>query len=617
MKNTVIRIISVVISLAMLLVLPVTASAAVSSSLNVVETSATTLPTAEGANPVIVVNGWEHNNLYVNPNSRTAEQVFPPDPNAMVVVAEAIVNYILMGENYYDEVTQYIGQTLAGYFKYIPCNLDGTPQTGVGVKKLTHSLAFYQKDEALVKEMAGDLGLICAAEAGFDRVYVFSYDWRCSPMDLASEFNDFVHEVVMKETGASKVNILAEGMGANVTSAFMNKYEKPRGFSEIDNYVLVNSAAQGMSIIGALYTGNIDVDPNGVIRWVNDRADNIPVAFGAWLSNYILNKEEEINYMVTTIDTYLIHELPQLYDQYLREMLCYNAGLWGLIPWTEDDEFYELAKKMMYIDGKGNRLHMNGALEQKIDAYHEVQRTAGGVLQEMQKEGVKVAIVSGYNMQIPPFYNGLNDNKGSSETSDGVIDTKYSSFGATCAYLNDDWVGKYLIEQRIDDGHKHTNEETDDVHKISVDASTCVLPENTWLIKGLKNDYIHSDKLDAHYFISWLIFADEQRDVRQNGYYPQFMMYDRFNDALYGVRRNDGDRFKLTGDINLDGVVDSTDARLTLRAAAKLVRLTGARAVNADVDGYGKITATDARWLLRAAAQVVSTSDFPANQKKN
>lgn len=616
MKNTAIRIISVVIALAMLLVLPVTASAAVSSSLNVVETSATTLPTAEGANPVIVVNGWEHNNLYANPNSRTATQVFPPETNAMITVAEAIVNYIMMGENYYDEVTQYIGQTLAGYFKYIPCNLDGTPQTGVGVKKLVHSLAFYQKDEALVKEMAGDLGLICAQEAGYDRVYVFSYDWRLSPMDLASEFNDFVHETVMKETGASKVNILAEGMGANVTSAFMNKYQKPRGFRDIDNYVLVNSAAQGMSIIGALYTGNIDVDPNGVIRWTNDRADNIPVAFGAWLANYILNKEEEINYMVTTIDTYLIHELPQLYDQYLREMLCYNAGLWGLIPWTADDEFYEMAKKMMYIDGKGNRLHMNATLEQKIDAYHEVQRTAGGVLQEMQKEGVKVAVVSGYNLQIPPFYNGLDENKGSSETSDGVVDTKYSSFGATCAYLNDDWVGKFLIEQRIDDGHKHTNEETDDVHKISVDASTCVLPENTWLIKGLKNDYIHSDKLDAYYFISWLIFADEQRDVRQNGYYPQFMMYDRFNDKLYGVRRNDGDRFKHPGDINLDGVIDSVDARLALRAAAKLLKLTGARATNADVDGDGKITATDARWILRAAAQLINESSFPVNQKK-
>ena len=605
MNSTIKKIVCVVICVAMLAIYPLTAFAV---------SDPTGIPSAEDASPVIVINGWDHNNLYANPNSKQATQVFPPDTNELVTMAEAIVNYILMGENYYDQVSSFIGQTLHKYFKDIPCNLDGTPQTNVGVKTLNHALSFYKKDTALIEEMAGDLGLICAEEAGYDRVFVFSYDWRLSPMDLAGELDDFIHDVVMAETGASKVSILAEGMGANVATAFMDKYEKARGYSEIDNYVLVNSAAQGTSIIGALYTGNIDVDPNGVIRWTNDLPDNVPVAFASWLSNYILNKEEEINWMVTTIDTYLIHERSRLYDQYVREMICYNAGLWALIPWTEDDEFYDLAKKMMYTDGDGNLLHMNAALEKKIDDYHEVQRTAGSRLVEAQKAGVKIAVVSGYNLQIPPFYNGLDRNKGSSETSDGIVDTKYSSFGATCAYLNDNWVGKYLIEQRIDDGHKHTNEETDDVHRISVDASTCVLPENTWLIKGLKNDYLHGNQYDAYYFICWLIFADQQRTIRDNGYYPQFMIYDRFTDDLYAIRKTDGDRFNVQGDLDLDGDVDSTDARLALRAAARLTRLTGARLTNADVDGDGKITTVDARLILRYSAKLIN--EFPAKLKR-
>ena len=432
-------------------------------------------------------------------------------------------------------------------------------------------------------------------------------------MDLASELNDFIHDVVMAETGASKVNILAEGMGANVTSAFMYKYERPRSYKDIDNYVLVNSAAQGTSIIGALFTGQIDVDPNGVIRWTNDRPDNVPVAFAAWLANYILNKEWEINYMASTIDIYLLHEKSRLYDQYIRTTICYNAGLWSLIPWTENDEVFETAKVVMYKDSKGNELHMNAALEQKIDAYHEVQRTAGAVLQDAQKKGVKVAVVSGYILQIPPFYDGLDNNKGASESSDGLIDTKYSSFGATCAYLNDDWVGKYLTEQRIDDGHKHTNEESADVHKITVDASTCALPENTWFIKGLKNDYLYAHRPDAYYFISWLVFADQQRTVRDDGYYPQFMKFDRFNLRLYGINPNDYRRFVKLGDVNLDGKVDSVDARLALRAAAHLITLGGARLTNADVDGDGKVTATDARWILRYAARLVDR--FPAEGK--
>ena len=584
MKSTLKKVICIVLCLSMLMIFPVTAAAA----------TAPTLVTSQGANPVVVINGWQNNPLYINPESSRAEQVFPPSTNDTITLIESIVNYVMMGEVYYEEVTDYIGPKITSYFQYIPCNNDGTPKTNVGVKKLTHSLAYYQKDTDLIDSVAGDLGKICASEAGYDRVYVFSYDWRLSPIDLASELDEFIEETVLEETGEDKVNILAEGMGANVASAYMKKYQEPRNFASVDNYVLINSTAQGMSTIGALYTGNIDMDPNGVVRWLNDLADNVPAAFAIWLTNYILNKEWELYHAVATIDTYIIHELDRLYDQYVREILCYNAGLWALIPWTADDEFFDEAKRFMYTDGEGNELHMNTMLESKIDEYHEVQRTASDTLHNAQEAGVHVAVVSGYNMQALPLYDGLDENKGSSETSDGIVDTKYSSFGATCAYLNDVWVGDQLTEQIIDDGHNHTDIEVSDTHKIGVDASTCALPESTWFIKGLKNDYLHYESQDSYYFISWLVFADEQRTVRDNGYYPQFIVYNRFTDTF-----KKAPDYNLTGDVDLDGTVTTTDARLALRAAIGLITLSGAQWENADVDGNGIINSTDARYILR------------------
>ncbi len=590
MKSTLKKVICIVLCLSMLMIFPLSAAAA----------SAPTLITANGANPVVVINGWQNNALYINPESTRAEKVFPPETNDFVTLAEIISLYTMMGEGYYDEVTSYIGPKVESFFKYIPCNNDGTPKSNVGVKKMIHSMAYYQKNTEMIDSVAGELGKICAAEAGYDRVYVFSYDWRLSPMDLAAELDEFIEETVLPETNEDKVNILAEGMGANVASAYLKKYQEPRNFSSIDNYVLINSTAQGMSTIGALYTGEIDVDPNGVVRWINDQPDNVPVAFAFWLTNYILNKEWELYHACATIDAYLIHELDRLYDQYARPILCYNAGLWALIPWTEDDETFDRAKEMMYTDSEGNELHMNGTLENKIDAYHEVQRTAGATLQNAQKAGVKVAVVSGYNLQALPLYDGLDSNKGSSETSDGIVDAKYSSFGATCAYLNDVWVGKPLPEQAIDDGHNHTDWQISDTYKIGVDASTCALPENTWFIKGLKNDYLHSYSQDSYYFVSWLIFSDEQRTVRDNGYYPQFIEYDRFNDRF--LKAPD---YNLLGDVDLDGKVTTSDARLALRAAVKLVTLSGASAVNADVDGNGIINSTDARYILRYAVDLL------------
>ena len=60
----------------------------------------------------------------------------------------------------------------------------------------------------------------------------------------------------------------------------------------------------------------------------------------------------------------------------------------------------------------------------------------------------------------------------------------------------------------------------------------------------------------------------------------------------------------VMGDTDGDGTVNATDARLALRAAAKLDTLEGAFGSAADTDGDGSINATDARGILRAAAKL-------------
>ena len=62
--------------------------------------------------------------------------------------------------------------------------------------------------------------------------------------------------------------------------------------------------------------------------------------------------------------------------------------------------------------------------------------------------------------------------------------------------------------------------------------------------------------------------------------------------------------FIIPMDVNGDGRVNSQDARLTLRAAARLETLEGIYLTAADSDGNGKITASDARKALRAAAKL-------------
>lgn len=58
----------------------------------------------------------------------------------------------------------------------------------------------------------------------------------------------------------------------------------------------------------------------------------------------------------------------------------------------------------------------------------------------------------------------------------------------------------------------------------------------------------------------------------------------------------------LKGDVNGDGNVTAADARMTLRAAAQLDKISEIEEYRADVNGDGRITAADAREILNRSA---------------
>lgn len=63
---------------------------------------------------------------------------------------------------------------------------------------------------------------------------------------------------------------------------------------------------------------------------------------------------------------------------------------------------------------------------------------------------------------------------------------------------------------------------------------------------------------------------------------------------------------RIKGDIDADGSVTSQDARLALRYAIGLEKLTAASITAADVDGDGSVTAGDARLILRFAVGLIT-----------
>ena len=77
------------------------------------------------------------------------------------------------------------------------------------------------------------------------------------------------------------------------------------------------------------------------------------------------------------------------------------------------------------------------------------------------------------------------------------------------------------------------------------------------------------------------------------------------------VSATDGDAIRI-GDVNGDGFITATDARMALRFSARLDEPTKEQKTAADANGDGEITAADARMALRFSARL----DEPTKEQK-
>lgn len=578
--------------------------------------------------PVIVINGIDNNPLYANPGTVGATQIFPPENTTIAALtAEMYVSGIVaLASNEYDEVMNFfVGSQLFEKLEVIQLNPDGTSKSSnIGPIVYDYPLAYYYTDTERYETIAGEIGIGMADRLGGDNVYVYTYDWRIDPIENAHGLDEFIQNVKSK-AGSEQVSIISEGYGSTVATAYLAEcYENAT--ADIDNFVTVNSAFMGSSLIGDIYTGRLARNYNELqnttsafIRYTNDFSDNPITWFATWLVNYILNKNWETQDLIAQCLTMMGHIVDDLYENYLIEMLQNYTGLWAMVP----VEYYDEAMDVMFSGDD-----YNSDLQEKIQTFKNYQESADEILQKAKSEGININVVSCWDIQIVP----IGDNKASDEElfglsaqSDGLIDTYYSSFGAYTIPLND--VGAAAQHEQINkdgecENHDHISSEYDSLNPEGslsaiahyIDASTCALPDNTWFIRNMKHGTFDtaSNSMD---FLFYLITCDTTIDVYSaDGFYKQFMNYNRMVKPGY-LEIPDypiGGKY-LLGDVNLDGIVTAADARLAMRIAAQLEDYPDVSNVvfkNADVNGDGVITSADARIILRVTAALSSFEDF-------
>lgn len=488
-------------------------------------------------------------------------------------------------------------------------NDDGTPvHSNIGAVLYPESLEYYYNDDFdAAYALAGDIGESIAEEIGYENTFVFTYDWRLDPIANAQSLSEYI-ENVKTATGAEKVSIVSEGYGSTVATTYLAENETTAA-DTIHNFVTISSEYLGTSLVGDFFKGEIINEFSSItkftsayIRYTNDISDNPITAFTTWLINYILNREHEAQALCNEIQKILAASEYFSNTIGLTEEMAKMPGMWALVPVND----YDAAVENLFDE------NTNADLIAKIDAFKNYQYDYEYILQNAKDEGINISVVAAWDLQILPI--GENN----SVQSDGIVDTAYASFGATCIDLNDVGTATKAV-QMYNDGHKHISTTYDMLtpwHAYAgickyIDASTCALPENTWFIKNMKHGTFswESNSVD---FIIWLVTADEERTVWQDIAYKQFMNYNRFiNPGILnsnGVVANPSEPGGyLLGDINLDGLITSLDAQLALQISAGDMHIEEDSIVylNGDVYADGNINEADARKILLISAGLI------------
>lgn len=457
-----------------------------------------------GETPVIMVPGMGAE-LYQNAGTDQAQRVWTPSfaledirmlPHLLPVLHElgtALIHPFRSPEPLVDALVNAVQRGIIPWVEPLLCQPDGTgndPSVDVAYHwddPVANHPEYYQEgtkgESAVVRALCDQIGA--------ENVYLFTYDWRLDVMGHADSLHTLI-EKVKADTGASRVTVVSASMGTCVVSAYLDRY----GVDSLKNCVFLSPAFQGVTMVGELFTRQLDLDMAGLADYLKQIGmGNIsPLIYIAGALG-----------VFRLLDRAILQYTDQIYEGMLIPLVANMPGLWDVMPGA----YFDAALRAMKIT--------DPTMLEKLNAYHEVQGRLEENLALARESGVQISIVAQYG------YSAIPVSPSRTAQTDSLIDTSLASAGAICAPYGRTLGKDY--NQAEQDGHDHLS--PDNV----VDASTCMLPENTWFIRGTDHVgyYYGTTTMD---FIVWLITAERAIDVHAAAAYPQFMAVDESENLI-------------------------------------------------------------------------------------
>ncbi len=416
--------------------------------------------------PVIVLPGINHSPTYLyDKNDEPVLHNGKHIGNTLIIPNEAALSTKATVKLVARLLAAIVSQTNAGLdkavcnlvsdiLKYQRCDEKGNHIENLKTQRWNHSLdKMTEKELDWVYRMVPMKSLV--DEIGKDHVYFFTFNLVGDPMDSADELEEYI-ETVKKQTGHDKVTLLPVSLGGTILTAYLEKY----GHGKIDSIVNVVACLDGTDIAADFFSREWRLDDEYLYhRFI---ANIFAESKGSPTRGYFIN--------------FLLHIIPRS---------GVDALLSGAVSGILDTlmlncpQFWAMLPSYRYEDLAERYLSDKPVLKARTDSFQQARLNLKKNILKAVEDGVRVNSIACANLDLgEEMYTYFNIVASAERVnSDGIVNLTSATLGAT------DAAGKQTLDDV--DYEKNIYCKNPEHNHVSldnmVDASTAILPENTWV----------------------------------------------------------------------------------------------------------------------------------------
>ncbi len=384
----------------------------------------------------------------------------------------------------HSDFPQYVHDVLSDLFAAFRHNPDGTPVYRTEVRRFNNPYSKLSAEEKAEVDKHISLRGLSSYD---DLRYYFTYDTFGSVKQAADDLHEYITEVVLKQTGAKKVNLVPVSQGGALFVEYLDLYKED--YKYINKVIGMVPAYDGSTIVGDVLTDEVTIYDTGYFR---------SVALPSVIKT--LTGKEYLGYAAATAlrcvfsDAALEKVLRKALEAAVECLARNNSMMWALCP----TEFYEKASERLISDDA----HVKFKAE--TDRYELAKKNFTANLTTLINGGTVVHNIASYGVGC--YLSCLFDH--GNVNADDLLTPASPGLGAVSADIGATLGDNYVSPRTYcsDPGHNHIS--PDNV----IDASTGFLPENTWYFKGISHMGLNGRE-DIKNFAAQLILNDDIVDV--------------------------------------------------------------------------------------------------------